>query len=171
MKEYACKLLNVKDIAPSTSNIRYIYENETLPGEPILIIISPGSDPSDELRELAESVVGKQAFHEVAMGQGQMEIALELLKKCSINGEWLCLKNLHLVMAWLPVLEKELNLIKPHENFRLWATTEIHPHFPTILLQSSLKITYEVTCIISFSDIETWMLRILFFILSSLRQA
>ena len=29
------------------------------------------------------------------MGQGQMEIALELLKKCSINGEWLCLKNLH----------------------------------------------------------------------------
>ena len=40
------------------------------------------------------------------MGQGQMEIALELLKTCSANGEWLCLKNLHLVVAWLPVLEK-----------------------------------------------------------------
>jgi dynein heavy chain 2 len=106
MKDYACKLLNVKDISPSTSNIRYIYENETVATEPILILVSPGSDPSEELRELAESVVGKQGFHEVAMGQGQMEIALELLKKCAINGEWLCLKNLHLVVAWLPILEK-----------------------------------------------------------------
>lgn len=73
-----------------------------------------------------------------------MEIALELLKSCSQKGEWLCLKNLHLVVAWLPVLEKELNLLKPHEKFRLWLTTEIHPNFPTILLQGSLKITYEV---------------------------
>jgi dynein heavy chain 2 len=106
MKEYSCKLLNIKDISPSTSNIRYIYENETVATEPVLILVSPGSDPSEELRELAESVVGKQAFHEVAMGQGQMEIALELLRKCAMSGEWLCLKNLHLVVAWLPVLEK-----------------------------------------------------------------
>jgi dynein heavy chain 2 len=42
------------------------------------------------------------------MGQGQMEVALELLKQCSNNGEWLCLKNLHLVVSWLPVLEKVL---------------------------------------------------------------
>ena len=37
-----------------------------------------------------------------------MEVALELLKKCSNNGEWLCLKNLNLVVSWLPVLEKVL---------------------------------------------------------------
>lgn len=37
-----------------------------------------------------------------------MEVALELLKQCSNNGEWLCLKNLHLVVSWLPVLEKVL---------------------------------------------------------------
>lgn len=78
------------------------------------------------------------------MGQGQMEIALDLLKKCSINGDWLCLKNVHLVVSWLPVLEKELNLLKPNEKFRLWLTTEMHNNFPTILLQCSLKITYEV---------------------------
>lgn len=43
------------------------------------------------------------------MGQGQMEIALDLLKKCSNQGSWLCLKNLHLVTPWLTTLEKVIN--------------------------------------------------------------
>ena len=34
---------------------------------------------------------------QVAMGQGQADVALQLLRDCSINGDWLCLKNLHLV--------------------------------------------------------------------------
>ena len=40
------------------------------------------------------------------MGQGQMEIALDLLKKSSAQGSWVCLKNLHLVTPWLTTLEK-----------------------------------------------------------------
>jgi dynein heavy chain 2 len=32
---------------------------------------------------------------------------------------------------------------QPHDRFRLWLTTEAHDHFPTILLQQSVKITYE----------------------------
>lgn len=77
------------------------------------------------------------------MGQGQADIALQQLHDCARDGEWLCLKNLHLVTSWLPTLEKELNSLEPHENFRLWLTAESHPKFPTILLQSSLKVTYE----------------------------
>jgi dynein heavy chain 2 len=65
MKEFVCRVLNVKDISPSTTNIKYIYEAETTASEPVLFIISPGSDPSEELRELADSVVGKQRYHEV----------------------------------------------------------------------------------------------------------
>jgi dynein heavy chain 2, cytosolic len=65
MKDFACRILNLKDISPSTSNIKFVYETETVAHEPILIIISPGSDPSDELREVAESVVGKNSYHEV----------------------------------------------------------------------------------------------------------
>lgn len=38
---------------------------------------------------------------------------------------------------------QELNALKPHKDFRLWLTAEAHPKFPTILLQSSIKITYE----------------------------
>ena len=77
------------------------------------------------------------------MGQGQADKALLLLHECASDGHWLCLKNLHLVTAWLPVLEKEFNALEPHQNFRLWLTTEAHPKFPPILLQSSLKVTYE----------------------------
>lgn len=78
------------------------------------------------------------------MGQGQSEIAVRLLHECAKAGHWLCLKNLHLVTAWLPTLEKELNNLHPHDNFRLWLTAEPHLKFTPILLQTSLKVTYEV---------------------------
>lgn len=39
---------------------------------------------------------------------------------------------------------QELNVLHPKAGFRLWLTAEVHPRFPPILLQSSLKITYEV---------------------------
>lgn len=123
--------------------MRNIYESESTPLEPILFIISPGSDPSTELSAFAESVVGRQGFHELAMGGGQNEVALELIKNAAERGEWVCLKNLHLVTSWLPSLEKEIKQLKADKKFRLWLTSEPHGKFPSILLQSSLKITYE----------------------------
>ena len=66
MRDFAVRVLNLKDISPSSTNIRVIYEHETTASEPILFIVSPGSDPSEELKELAESVVGKQSYHEVS---------------------------------------------------------------------------------------------------------
>ena len=140
---FAARALGLKELSPSTLNLRRLYTTETLPTEPILIIISPGADPSHEIQEVADEVVGEGSYHQVAMGQGQADKAIHLLHECANSGHWLCLKNLHLVTAWLPTLEKELNTLDPHQNFRLWLTTETHPKFPPILLQSSLKITYE----------------------------
>ncbi|XP_052794024.1 cytoplasmic dynein 2 heavy chain 1-like isoform X3 [Mya arenaria] len=140
---FASRALNMTELSPPMVNLRKLYEHETLPEEPILIVISPGADPSQELQELANDTIGHDRYHQVAMGQGQSDIAMQLLRECSQNGEWLCLKNLHLVTAWLPSLEKEINTLKPHKDFRMWMTAEVHPNFPTILLQSSLKITYE----------------------------
>ena len=85
---------------------------------------------------------GKQ-LHEVAMGQGQAEVAIEKLKQSAKSGSWLCLKNLHLMTFWIPNLEKELQMLNPDEKFRLWLTAEPHPKFSPILLESSLKVTYE----------------------------
>ncbi|XP_051782842.1 cytoplasmic dynein 2 heavy chain 1 isoform X2 [Erpetoichthys calabaricus] len=142
MAFFASHSLGMKELSPPPLNLKRLYK-ETIEIEPILIIISPGADPSQELLELATETIGRECYHEVAMGQGQADIAIQTLKECARNGEWLCLKNLHLVTAWLPVLEKELNILQPKSNFRLWLTAEVHPKFTPILLQSSLKITYE----------------------------
>jgi len=68
------------------------------------------------------------------MGGGQNETAIELLKTSAAKGEWVCLKNLHLVTSWLPSLEKEIKMLYPDKKFRLWLTSEPHPKFPSILL-------------------------------------
>ncbi|XP_028975291.2 cytoplasmic dynein 2 heavy chain 1 isoform X3 [Esox lucius] len=142
MATFTSQALGMKELSPPPLNLRRLY-GETLEIEPVLIIISAGADPSQELLELASETVGRDNYQEVAMGQGQADVALASLRDCSRSGNWLCLKNLHLVTAWLPLLEKELNVLQPKAGFRLWLTAEVHPRFPSILLQSSLKITYE----------------------------
>lgn len=77
------------------------------------------------------------------MGGGQDEIALEMLREAAQKGEWLIFKNLHLVTHWLPVLEKELRVMDAHKDFRFWLTTEPHSQFPSILLETCIKVSYE----------------------------
>ncbi|XP_008299945.1 cytoplasmic dynein 2 heavy chain 1 [Stegastes partitus] len=100
MAAFASQALGMKELSPPPLNLRRLY-NETMEWEPVLIIISPGADPSQELAELAAETVGRDSYHE------------------------------------------ELNVLRPKAGFRLWLTAEVHPRFPPILLQSSLKITYE----------------------------
>ncbi|XP_076054654.1 dynein cytoplasmic heavy chain beethoven [Oratosquilla oratoria] len=139
---FASRALGLKELSSPAINLRRLMV-ETAPTEPILVIISPGADPSQELDELVSDTVGSSNYQEVAMGQGQSEIALQKLSECASAGRWLCLKNLHLVTAWLPVLTKQLSNLEPHKDFRLWLTAEPHAKFAPLLLQTSLKITYE----------------------------
>ena len=143
MQLFAQRALGVRELSPPVVNLKRLYQEQTKCHEPILVLISPGSDVSQELQELAHQVVGPTNYVQVAMGQGQSQYALQQLRECAVKGMWLCLKNLHLVIAWAPVLEKEINALKPHQNFRLWLTAEPHLKFPLVLLESSLKVTYE----------------------------
>eukprot|EP01052_Picozoa_sp_SAG31_P000354 SAG31_NODE_11_length_38734_cov_21.263854_4_plen_1070_part_00 len=144
MIAFVAEVLGDEVVSQQLPSLARVYE-ETVHTEPVLLITTPGSDPSVELEDFASKSIGLDKFRQVAMGQGQAETALDLLRKCAQFGEWLCLKNVHLVVAWLPSFEKELNALLPtaNENFRLWLTTESHAKFPTILLQQSLKITFE----------------------------
>ena len=71
MNLFAAKSLGLKALATSTLNLKRLTQ-DTSPKEPILIIISPGTDPSQDLQELAVGTVGREKYHEVAMGQVRM---------------------------------------------------------------------------------------------------
>lgn len=49
-----------------------------------------------------------------------------MLKEAAVKGQWVCLKNLHLVISFLPILEKTFKSLERHENFKCWLTTEAH---------------------------------------------
>ena len=143
MNTFVCEALKKKNIAPAPLSLSALYENDSSPTEPILFITSPGSDPSAELEEFAAMEVGREGYHELAMGGGDNNAALLIIKDAAEKGEWVCLKNLHLVTHWLDNLEKSFQSLQPHKKFRLFLTSEAHIKFPSILLKSSLKITYE----------------------------
>lgn len=142
MTFFVCSQLGVTSIAPPPLSLTRVCE-EAGSTSPVLFIVTPGSDPTQELEEHALKTRGRGRYHQLAMGQGQAEEAMRLLAECARSGDWLCLKNLHLVVAWLPALEKEIYVLKAHEDFRLFFTSEPHDKFPSSLLEGCLKITYE----------------------------
>lgn len=80
------------------------------------------------------------ACQTIALLSAYLPAADRLHRACLCTGEWLCLKNLHLVLAWLPVLERALRSLKSNANFRLVLTSEPHPAFPAALLEACLKV-------------------------------
>ncbi|KAG5468467.1 hypothetical protein LSCM1_02447 [Leishmania martiniquensis] len=141
MNAVACTLLKVDSLDESGSLISAVEQSDA--NRPVLVITSAGADPSQELQAIAHKKVGRVRFHQLAMGSGQTGEALRLLRESAAKGEWLFLKNLHLVVQWVSQLEKELMVLKPDASFRLFLTSEAHDEFPFILLGQSLKITFE----------------------------
>lgn len=142
MEAFVCEGLGVRSVNLATLDLRQM-SGEVAPATPIMFIVTPGADPSAILEQAAESALGMDKYRQLAMGQGQSDAALRMLREGAEEGNWVCLQNVHLVVSWLGVLEKELRSLTPHPAFRLWLTTEPHPRFPPILLQQSLKLTFE----------------------------
>ncbi|NXF04124.1 DYH10 protein, partial [Smithornis capensis] len=118
---------------------------QSSPYSPVVFILSPGSDPVNDIMKLAERTeFPADRLKFLAMGQGQENIALQLLENAVVHGEWLMLQNCHLLVKWLVHLEKALEKItEPHSDFRLWLTTDPTKGFPVGILQKSLKVVTE----------------------------
>jgi dynein heavy chain 2 len=142
MEAFVCQGLGVQSVNLTTLNLASLSK-EVAPTTPIMFIVTPGSDPSAILEQTASQELGPGRYFQLAMGQGQSDAAVRMLREGAEEGHWVCLQNVHLVVSWLGVLEKELRTLKPAASFRLWLTTEPHPRFPPILLQQSLKVTFE----------------------------
>nr|AAU93603.1 cytoplasmic dynein heavy chain 2.2 [Leishmania mexicana] len=134
--------LELASLAPVISLESTILSNSAT--APILLITSSGADPSMEIQDVATQLVGKERFVQLALGGGQTDNALQLVRRCAVQGDWLLLKNLHLVLDWASVLENELcSMPPPNTSFRLLLTTEPHDLFPSVLLRMSNKVTVE----------------------------
>lgn len=107
-------------------------------------------DMTAELEELAKDTLGENSLVEIAMGSDETEKAAEMVTQAARNGQWICLKNVHLVSTWLPVLDRLMNELhreeeaSVHVNFRLWMTAEPVSTLPISLLQRCKKIVSEV---------------------------
>jgi len=143
LTSFACECLGVSSLSPPPLNLARMVKEESSPAQPLLFLCEGGADPTAELEDMASKTVGSDRFYQVALGSGQTDGALQLLYRCAKEGSYLLLKNLHLVSPWLLELEKHLKLLQPHPEFRLMMTTEQSEHFPSILLQESLLISYE----------------------------
>jgi len=112
--------------------------------QPLVFVLSPGVDPTSQVFGLGNKL-GIPAGT-VALGQGQGPIATKLIEDGIQNGKFVFLANCHLMVKWLPKLEKIIAGFatrKLHKNFRLWLSSNPTPKFPISILQGGIKMTTE----------------------------
>uniref|UniRef100_A0A3Q2Z313 Uncharacterized protein n=1 Tax=Hippocampus comes TaxID=109280 RepID=A0A3Q2Z313_HIPCM len=113
---------------------------------PLVFVLSPGVDPTGALLQLAETTGMSKLFHALSLGQGQAPIAKKMIEEGVKKGHWVFLANCHLSLSWMPELDKlveQLEVQKPHADFRLWLSSSPHPDFPINILQAGIKMTTE----------------------------
>lgn len=115
---------------------------------PLIFVLSPGVDPSTEVFKLAAQwgYDKHDRFVSISLGQGQGPLAEKAIAEAMEKGTWVLLQNCHLLVSWLPTLQKIIDDINPNTanvDFRLWLTSMPSPAFPVSILQNGVKITNE----------------------------
>lgn len=109
---------------------------------PIALSSSPGFDASYKVDDLVEQK--KVQCSNIAMGSSEgVGSADRAISNAAANGSWVLVKNVHLAPVWLQSLEKRLNSLKPHGDFRLFLSMESSPKIPVNLLRASRVLMYE----------------------------
>ncbi|GAB7350693.1 hypothetical protein MBLNU459_g1254t2 [Dothideomycetes sp. NU459] len=110
---------------------------------PIALSSSPGFDASYKVDHLVERTPAQRCAN-VAMGSNEsLSHAEKALANAAATGSWVLVKNVHLSPHWLQNLEKRIDSLKPHPDFRLFLSMESSPKIPVNLLRASRVLTYE----------------------------
>jgi dynein heavy chain len=140
-----CDLLGEKFVVPPILKYKDVYDKSSALS-PIVCIVSPGANPTDEIVKLAEKEIGLSKLRAISLGQGQGEEAMKMVELGAVRGHWVLLQNCHLLITWMKDLEKVIekrDQNPPHNEYRLWLTTEPSQDFPMGILQRSLKVVNE----------------------------
>ena len=115
---------------------------------PIFFILSPGTNPvaDVEVSGKKRGIEENKNYWNVAMGEGQEQLAMNCLEMGHKEGHWVILENIHLMPKWLLQLEKKLDVFASegsNMNFRLFLSAEPSPDIPIGILDRSIKLTNE----------------------------
>jgi dynein heavy chain 1 len=109
---------------------------------PIMLVSSPGFDASYKVELLAKQ--RNKKLSAIAMGSPEaFNLVDEAIRKSSKSGQWVLLKNVHLVPAWLVTLEKKIYNMTLDKEFRLFMTMENNPRVPSTLFTASHVLVFE----------------------------
>jgi dynein heavy chain 1, cytosolic len=109
---------------------------------PIALVSSPGFDASYKVESLVERM--RVNCTNIAMGSNEgLASADKAISNAAQTGSWVLVKNVHLAPTWLQSLEKRMDALNPHADFRLFLSMESSPKIPVNLLRASRVLMYE----------------------------
>ncbi|CAF0810656.1 unnamed protein product [Adineta ricciae] len=149
ISQYVTDQMGSNFLSSGFANIQDIYTHSS-PQAPIILLLSPGTDPTSLLIRFARETRGTAAHLDViSLGQGQGPKVEEVLSKAlTLKGRWIFLHNCHLSASFMPRLRVLVNNFnKPglelDSQFRLFLSSKPDKNFPLELLQLGLKMTVE----------------------------
>jgi dynein heavy chain len=101
---------------------------------PLIITLSPGANPTDEIFKLASQKGMAKRVDSISFGQQQGPVALRAVEHAASLGNWILLQNCHFATSQL---EKIVNSVVPdtvHPKFRMWLTSNPTVKFPVSIL-------------------------------------
>ncbi|KIJ45695.1 hypothetical protein M422DRAFT_778888 [Sphaerobolus stellatus SS14] len=120
----------------SRYDLAAVVTNEVEAVTPLSLVSVTGYDASYRVENLVKNTGVKCTS--VAMGsQEGFTQADQAIAGAARQGYWVLLKNVHLAPSWLGQLEKNLQTLNPHRNFRVFLTMETNPSIPVNLLRQS----------------------------------
>jgi dynein heavy chain len=134
-----------KYVEPPPMNLKECY-NDSTNVQPLIFILSTGSDPNKDIQTLAEAMGVTDGLKSIALGQGQGKPAEAMIDRGVDKGDWVVLQNCHLYVSWMPTLEticEDFDPSKINPDFRLWLTSKPSDAFPMTVLQNGVKMTKE----------------------------
>ncbi|KAL2754348.1 hypothetical protein ACRALDRAFT_1041995 [Sodiomyces alcalophilus JCM 7366] len=109
---------------------------------PVALVSSPGFDASFKVDNLVERM--KTKCTNIAMGSNEGPASADkAIGNAAQTGSWVLVKNVHLAPTWLQSLEKRMESLNPHPDFRLFLSMESSPKIPVNLLRASRVLMYE----------------------------
>ncbi|KAG8188595.1 hypothetical protein JTE90_005951 [Oedothorax gibbosus] len=144
IRDYISSTLGESFLEHPRTVIKEVF-NESTPNKPTVVFtLSADVDLEKDIFSLSKDI--NVQCSSISLSEGQEKAASQLIINAAKKGHWAVITNCHLLLSWLPTMEKFINVLqtlKVHENFRLWLSSSPTKDFPTSILQNSVILSLD----------------------------